>query len=274
MANKYLAGIDIGTTGAKAIIFDLRGTVLGSAYREHSCTYPKPAWVEQDAPFIIAQMMEASKEAIAESEVDPREIGAVSFSAQRSSSVLLDRDGKLIRPMISWQDNRTSAEVEDIRVMISDDDYYQITGFPNNTTWMLSKMLWVRKNEPDNWARVHRVVQVHDYALAMMGADGYYNDLSDARFYGLWDPYTFQWSDRLLDMFELDKAILPTPTPSCTQVGIVSVEAAARSGFAEGTPICVGAGDQNSAAVGAGVINPGEASVSMGTAGAAVAYTD
>ena len=274
MAKQYLAGIDIGTTGSKAIIFDLQGTVLGSAYREYPCTYPKPGWVEQDAPFIVAQMMEASKEAIAKSGVEPKDIAAVSFSVQRSCTILLDKEDKLVRPMISWQDNRATAEVEDIRAKISDDDYYQITGFPNNTTWVLSKMLWVRKNEPQNWERVHKVVQAHDYALALMGADGYFNDVSDARFYGFWDPYEFKWSDTLLDMFEIDKAILPEPTAAGTQVGTVSKEASVKSGFAEGTPICVGAGDQNSAAVGAGVVNPGDASVSMGTAGAAVAYLD
>ncbi len=274
MAKKYLAGIDIGTTGSKAIIFDLQGAVLGGGYREYPCTYPKPGWVEQDAPLMISKMMEAAKEAIHESGVDPTDIAAVSFSAQRCCSIFLDKEGKLVRPMISWQDNRTMAEVEDIRAKITDDEYHEITGFPNNTTWMLSKILWVRKNEPQNWQKVHKVVQAHDYAVAAMGADGYYNDVSDARYYGFWDPYTFTWSDTLLDMFEIDKALLPEPTPSSTQVGTVSQEAAARSGFAEGTPICVGAGDQNSAAVGSGVVNPGDASVSMGTAGAAVAYVD
>lgn len=274
MAKKYLAGIDIGTTGAKAIIFDLQGAVLGSGYREYPCTYPKPGWVEQDAPLIVAQMMEAAQEAIAKAGVNPKEIAAVSFSAQRCCTILLDQHGDLIRPMISWQDNRTPAEVADIRAKISDEDYHQITGFPNNTTWMLSKMLWIRKNEPQHWAKAAKVVQAHDYALHAMGVEEYVNDVSDARYYGFWDPYAFQWSSTLLDLFELDPAILPKPMPSCTPVGVVSKAAAAKSGFAAGTPICVGAGDQNSAAVGAGVVNPGDASVSMGTAGAAVAYVD
>jgi xylulokinase len=272
--NRYLAGIDIGTTGSKATIFDLNGTALGSGYREYPCTYPKPGWVEQDADLLVSSMMEASREAITASGVNSKDILSISFSVQRCCTILLDKEGQIIRPMLSWQDNRTANEVEDIRAKISDDDYFEITGFPNNTTWMLSKMLWIKKNEPQNWEKVHKVVQAHDYALAKMGADDYFVDYSDARYFGVWDPYAFKWSEELLTMFDIDKNILPIPAVSGTKVGKVSALASQMSGYAEGTMICVGAGDQNAAAVGAGVVSKGDVFVSMGTAGAAGAYVD
>ena len=99
--------------------------------------------------------------------------------------------------MISWQDNRAHEEAEEIGRKIPADEFYDITGMPLNTTWIVSKILWVRKHEPENWKRVAKVVQLQDYALKTMGAEDLFDDVSDAGFYGLWDPYAFDWSDRL-----------------------------------------------------------------------------
>ncbi len=274
MDGGYLAGIDIGTTGAKASIYKRKGQVQASGYREYPCTYPKPNWVEQDVERIISAAMDASRVAIAEAGIDPKQIASVAFSSQRCCTICVDDSGRLVRPMISWQDNRSVAEIKEISEKISDSDYFHITGFPNSTTWMLSKMLWIRNNQPKVWEKTAKVLQLQDFVLRAMGADQYFVDISDARFYGLWDPYNYCWSETLLELFDIDRSLLPQPTASGTRIGAVSEEAAERSGFAAGTPLCVGAGDQNSAAVGAGVISPGFLSVSLGTAGASVAFVD
>ena len=166
--------------------------------------------------------------------------------------------------MISWQDARTGEEVEDIKSKISPRDFYDITSMPLNTLWILTKILWLRKNEPENWDRVDKVVQLQDYVLSCWGIDGYYNDISDAGFSGFWDPYSISWSDTLLDTFSIDKSILPTPARSGTLIGKISKHAAQETDLREETPICVGLGDQNSAAVGAGITAPGHMSVSLG----------
>ncbi len=114
MKKKLLAGIDIGTTGAKAAIFDLKGNILGSGYREYQCTYPKPNWIEQDPDFLISEAMNASKEAIYKSGINPKEIVSLGFSTQRSCANFIDKSGLLLRPMISWQDSRCSEEVLEI----------------------------------------------------------------------------------------------------------------------------------------------------------------
>ena len=101
---KYLAGVDVGTTGARCIIFDLSGNAVGSHYCEYGATYPKPGWVEQDGEFLVAQTMEACQAAVAKSGVAPKEIAAVGFSTQRSVTIPVDKAGKPVRPMISWQD--------------------------------------------------------------------------------------------------------------------------------------------------------------------------
>jgi xylulokinase len=268
MIKDLLVGVDLGTTGSKAGIFTTDGKMLGSGYYEYPCIYPKPGWVDQDVELLVESAMKAVKDALETSAVDPDRIAGVSFSTQRCCTIFLDENNKLIRPMISWMDNRPVDEVAEINEKVAAAEYLEKTGFPNSTTWMLPKMMWLRKNEPENWKRTARVVQLQDYMLAAMGADGYFCDVSDARYYGFWDPYNFCWNDELIETFDIDKSLLPEIKPSGTLVGVVSEEAAARSGLPAGTPIIVGAGDQNAASVGAGAVHPGYMFVSLGTAGA------
>ncbi len=272
MTDRYLTGIDIGTSGAKASIFDLRGNVVGSSYKGYGCEYPKPNWVEQDAHQIVSSGMEAAGEALAQSGIAPRDVAGISFSTQRCCTICIDEKGDLLRPLISWQDNRTAAEVRDILEKITAERYYDLTCMPLNTTWMISKILWLKKQEPRIWDQLYKIVQLQDFTLNAWGVEGYYDDISDAGFYGLWDPYEMAWHDELLKMFEIDRELLPEPTPSGTRVGGVSKGVSEKTGFLEGTPLCVGAGDQNCAAVGAGVVEDGLLSVSLGTAGATVVY--
>ncbi len=274
MQHQHVVAIDIGTTGAKAAVLRLDGVVMGESYREYSCTYPNPNWVEQDVNLIVGKAMECCAEAVGRSGLAPESIASVSFSAQRCCSIFVDSGGNLVRPMISWQDNRTHEQVQRIEGLIGGDDFYDITGMPLNTTWMVSKMMWVREKEPENWSRVAKVVQLQDYALRAMGAEDFIDDVSDAGFYGLWDPYAFDWSDRLLSLLGFDRSLFPRPAASGTRVAMVSAAAAARCGLRQGTPVCVGAGDQNSAAIGAGVAKKGLLSVSLGTGGLAAAYLD
>lgn len=274
MSNKYLAGIDVGTTGSKTGIFDLNGNLISSGYREYSCSYPKPNWVEQDAKLIVGSAIESAKEAISKSNINPRDIASVSVSTQRTCTIFIDNDGNLLRPMISWQDNRTTKEVEEINSKISPKEYYQITGLPSNTTWILSKILWLRKNEPKAWDRVNKIIQLQDYVLKTLGAEDYFVDVPDSGLFGIWKTDNFRWSEKLTTMFDIDVSMLPKPTPSGTKIGTISKEASEKTGFKEGTPLCVGAGDQNSAVIGAGIVYEGYLSVSMGTGGIASTYLD
>jgi len=274
MSKTLLAGIDVGTTGAKTGIFDLDGKLISSGYVEYTCTYPKPNWVEQDAKELAEAALESAVQAISKSGIDPKNIASVSASTQRTCSIFIDKDGNPLRPMISWQDNRTVKEVEEIDSKISPQDYYALTGLPSNTTWILSKILWIQKNEPEKWKKVYKVIQLQDFILKELGTNEYFVDISDAGLFGIWDTDNLKWSEKLLNMFNIDKSILPIPKPSGELVGNISPDTAKRTGFAEGTPICVGAGDQNSAVIGAGIVYNGYLSVSLGTGGIAIAYLD
>ncbi|MBM4430990.1 MAG: xylulose kinase [Chloroflexi bacterium] len=268
---KYLAGVDVGTTGARCVIFDLKGNIIDGDYREYGCTYPKPGWVDQDMMFLLSQTMEACKAAIAKSGVKPEEIAAVGFSSQRSVTGPIDKNGNPVRPMISWQDARTAAEVADMSKLIDAQEYYNISGMPMGTTWIITKVLWMIKNEPQNWEKTWKVVQNQDLVCKAFGAEDYHTDIPDMGFYGVWDVPKAQWSDKLLKLFGLTADKFGKPTKPGTVVGKVNKAVSEKSGFAVGTPVVVGAGDQNCGVLGMGSIKPGMATVTLGTAGLAIA---
>jgi xylulokinase len=270
----YLAGIDIGTSGAKGMVFDLNGNARGTGYREYPCTYPRPGWVEQDADLLVESTMQAMADAVRESGVPAGSIVSVSLSAQRCCGIFLDGSERQVRPMISWQDNRSLAEVKEIASRIDEAELYRLTGYPNSTTWLLSKMMWVRRNEPDVWKKTRRVVQMHDYFVRALGGADYVVDFNDAGFFGFFDSEAGCWHARLLDLFDIPTSALPVPQPSGTPVARISAEASARIGLRAGTLVSVGAGDQSAGAVGAGIVRRGLISVSMGTAGAVTAFLD
>ena len=270
---KYLVGIDVGTTGAKTIIFNLKGEIVGNGYKEYPCYYPKPNWVEQDVNEIIDTLFETSRQALKSSGISPSEIASIAASTQRGCCVFVDYDDKPLK-MISWQDNRTTEEVALVDREIGNDQYYKITGMPNACTWILQKVLYVREKEPSIWEKTKKHTQLQDVILKALGADDYYSDEAGIAISGLWDTDNYCWSDKIIDTFDIDKEKLAKVLPSGTRIGGISKEAAERSGFLENTPICVGMGDQNSAAVGAGVVYPGMLSVSIGTGGMAVAFLE
>lgn len=274
MEKTYLAGIDIGTSGAKAIVFDQEGSPLASAYHEYGSTYPRPNWVEQDADQIVESAMTSMREAVVRSGAAPERIVSISLSAQRCCGIFLDENGRLIRPMISWQDNRPVEEIAEIARTVPEGEYYRKTGFPNSTTWLLGKMLWVRKHEPETWKRTARIVQMHDYFLRALGAEEYFVDFNDAGFFGFFDSRACDWDPDLLSAFDIPRDVLPIPRASGSSAGVVSTRGAERSGLAAGTRIAIGAGDQCAGSLGAGVVRRGTLSISMGTAGAVTALLD
>ena len=267
---RYLAGVDIGTSGARCSLFDLAGTRIASAGCEYGAHYPQPGWVEQDPQLLIAKTKEACRAALARAAIDPREIAAIGFSAQRSVTCPVAADGTPVRWLISWQDARTGAQVEQLRGQIDAAEFQQTSGLPLGTTWILTKLLWMREVEPAQYARVHKFVQNQDLVLRAFGADDYLTDVCCMAFYGVWDVCGLRWNQPLLGRLGLSADQFGTPTPAGTQVGRIGPAVAGETGFAVGTPLCVGAGDQNCSVVGMGAIHAGMGTVTLGTAGLAI----
>ncbi|MFZ4614820.1 MAG: FGGY family carbohydrate kinase [Rectinemataceae bacterium] len=270
--HELIVGIDIGTTGTKACIFTPEGRLEAKAYREYGCTFPRPGWVEQDLSMLIETAMATCAEAVGRLEKPKAGIRAVSFSTQRTCTIFLDEKEQPIRPMISWQDNRTQKEMAAIKDILGEERFHSITGLPLNTTWCITKLLWLRNNEPENWKRLNRFSQLQDYVLRSFGVEGYVTDKAAVSLSGLYDLKMSRWSEEILGAFDMKGLVLPEVRKAGSLIGKVSLDASRRSGLPEGTPICVGAGDQNSAAIGAGVVQEGMMSISLGTGGLVAAF--
>jgi xylulokinase len=265
----YLLGIDEGTTGCRACIFDFEGRLVSSDYREYPCYYPKPGWVEQKAEDITPALYASVKVAIAKGQVDPGEIEALGISTQACVAGPVDKDGKLLRSFIGWQDLRGVPYIEKlIGKHLSGPDYYAIAGAPMNPIFGITKIVWFRDNEPELYERTAVVSNHQDYFLRAFGVDsGYYTDLSSASRTGLLDVDNHRWSERLFQEFELDVDKFPTVVPDNPVVGTVSRSVAEQTGLKEGTKIVVAAHDQNCSTFGCGLVDAGTASLVLGTYG-------
>ncbi|MGO1562129.1 Xylulose kinase [Actinomycetales bacterium JB111] len=273
---QYVIGIDTGTTGVKAKIYDLEGRIHGESYREYGCEYPRPGWIDQDITMLDRANDQVLSEVIARSPVDPADIVSIAVSTQRALHLYLDAEGNILRDGkgISWQDSRCEEQVQWIRETLGD-RFYDLTGLPPSTVWVAPEILWVQRHEPDVYARTAKIVTTQEYFLHRLGAsDAWRVDYSNGSLFGLMNIETFEWDDELLDAFGIDVGLLPELVPSGVAVGSVDEAAAARTGLRAGTPIVTGGGDQQCAAVGAGVIAEGLAEVTLGTAGVSIAHLD
>jgi xylulokinase len=265
---KYVMGIDVGTTGSKAMVFDLSGNVVGKGYREYRLDEPKPGWVEVSAKFLTDITFEAAREAVSDSRADPSEIEAVGFSVNRSSFCLADENLDVIDDrVIVWLDSRSQSVMDEMNARISADRRGEITGMPGGNIFAVAKYYWVMKNEPEKYARAKYFVSVDSLIMRAFGSDGFVAEISNATVTGLMDVRTLEWNRELADALGFDMAKFPPLCRPSEVVGRVTPEVAARSGLAAGTKIVAGSGDQQLAAMAAGVIKDGAASLTIGTFG-------
>ena len=269
---EILAAVDIGTSGVKAMLFDACGSPLGSGYQEVFCTYPRVNWVEQDPVMLLDAAFNTLGEAVRQSNVSPSEVAALSFSTQRSCAIFIDEHDVPI-VMLSWQDNRATDEVRIIKQTVDEAEYYRVTGTPPCETWILPKWLWFRKNEPEQFSKTSRVLQLHDYIFREFGADDYITDETSCAFFGFWDTFKRKWNEDYLDLFNIDRRMLPAPTLSGVAAGMLSEKAAGRIGLLPGTPLITGVGDDNSACAGTGILREGQISSIIGTGGGLKAFS-
>jgi xylulokinase len=270
----FLVGIDVGTTGAKALVVDLNGNLLGSGYREYPCQYPKPNWVEQDAELVIQKTFEACREALSDSGVDAHRIISVGFSTQRATFCILDGDMSVIGGnFYVWQDNRALSEMEYIESVMPARELYQIVGMPITPTFSFSKVIWLMRNDPERYGKARYISLMPDYVLYRFGSDEFCCEVTNACCSSLIDVHELRWSDTIIDSYGIDRTKLPPLVKPGTLVGKITADVAARTGLVEGTPISTGTGDQQCAAIGAGVVEPGYAELTLGTSGVLVVAT-
>lgn len=271
---RYLAGIDAGTTGTTVMIVDLNGNVVGSAYREYLCEYPHPGWVEQDIHLVWRKICEASREVLSVTGIAAEEIASIGVSSQRGTFLCIDKNGKPLHDSIVWNDTRASAQATELKTAIGGDRYHALTGMPISGLWTAAKIKWLVVNKPEIVDKCFKVVNGQEYLLHCLGCETWYSDPSSLTLNGMMDIDSLDWSDEIIAATGLTRDLFPSMTTPAHQEGTVSNWAAGQTGFAPGTPVCRGGGDQQCAAVGAGIVREGMAEITIGTAAMMVAHID
>ncbi len=266
---RYCIGIDIGTSATKTILCDLDGNLVAEVSREYPLSQPHNGWAEQEPRDWWNATVETLREVTAT--VDPAAIVGVGFSGQMHGLVMLDEQGEVIRPAIIWCDSRTATECAEINALVSVDTLMTLTAAPALTGFTASKIRWVQKHEPENWAKCCHILLPKDYIRFMLSGD-FVTDASDASGMQLLDIRTRDWSDLLCGRLGVDKALLATVRESPDAVAKVSCTAAELTGLCEGTTLAAGAGDNAAAAVGTDVVSDGKAFTTVGTSGVVFAH--
>ena len=270
---RYLLGIDVGTSATKTVLFDENGVALGSVSKEYDLLTPHNGWAEQRPEDWRDAVLFTVKEVVKKVGAQPDEIKGIGISGQMHGLVMLDENGEVIRPSIIWCDQRTGAEVEDMLKIMPREKWIEITANPPLTGWTAAKILWVRKNEPENYKRCKHILLPKDYIRYILTGE-FATEVSDASGMQLMDVAKRDWSQEVLDKLEIDRALLGKMYESCEVTGKVKADVAADLGLSTETVVVGGAGDNAAAAVGTGVVKEGTAFTTIGTSGVVFAHTD
>ncbi len=269
----YLLGIDLGTSGVKALLIDAAGKVVASASESYPLYTPQPLWAEQDPNDWWDATCRAIRRLLSDSGVPSASIRGVGLSGQMHGSVFLDERGESIRPALLWCDQRTAAECAWITERVGERTVLETTLNPVLTGFQAGKIIWLRNHEPENYARVRQVLLPKDFIRYRLTGESA-TEVSDASGTALFDVPRRDWAYSMLDALELPRAWFPKVYESPEITGRISAQAAQATGLTEGTPVVGGAGDQAAGAVGVGVVQTGRASVSIGTSGVVFAHLD
>lgn len=267
-------GIDIGTSGSRALVVDEHGAIVASATSAHEpFRSPGPAWAEQDPADWWRAAQDAVRVVLAKSKVAAGDIACIGLSGQMHGAVLLDEAGEVLRPSIIWCDQRTADECKWLDREVGPARLLELTSNPALTNFTLTKLLWVRTHEPEIWNRVRHVLLPKDYVRYRLSG-AFAIDVADASGTLMLDVAKRQWSAEMLAATGISADILPEVLESPAVSAHVSASAAAATGLVAGTPIVAGAGDQAAGAVGMGITHPGAVSVTIGTSGVVFAATE
>ena len=267
-------GIDVGTGGSRAVLTDGGGKTIASAIVEHApFVSPEIGWAEQTAEDWWRACVAAIRAVLAQKNVRAEEIGAIGLSGQMHGAVLLDQANQVLRSSIIWCDQRTAKQCRNLTRRIGAQKLIELVSNPALTNFTLTKMLWVRENEPEIWRRVRTVLLPKDYVRLRLTGDKA-TDVSDASGTLLFDVQNRKWSDEMLAAVEISENLLPRVYESTEFTGTISASCAAETNLIEGTKVVAGAGDNAAGAIGMGIAQVGAVSATIGTSGVVFAVTD
>ena len=257
-------GIDLGTSAVKLLLMDGAGKIQKIVSREYPLYFPNPGWSEQNPEDWYTQSLEGLKELIAD--CDKSQIAGISFGGQMHGLVILDKEDQVIRPAILWNDGRTAKETDYLNQEIGKDKLSKYTANIAFAGFTAPKVLWVKNQEPENFARIVKLMLPKDY-LAYRLSGTFCTDVSDASGMLLFDVKNKCWSKEMLEICGIKETQLPKIFESYEVVGTLKPELAAELGLSDKVKIAAGAGDNAAAAVGTGTVGDGSCNISLGTSG-------
>jgi len=266
-------GIDLSTTGAKALLIDEAGSVVATATTALQLSTPKPLWSEQNPSEWWEATTNSIRLALAEVNLTGEDVQAIGLTGQMHGLVLLDEEGEVLRPAILWNDQRCGEECDEIRAQVGRDRLIQITGNDALTGFTAPKILWVAKHEAETHRRARHVLVPKDYIRYQL-TGAFAMDKADGSGTMLFDLKNRDWSTEILSALNIPTTWLPETFEGPEVTGEVTTEAASATGLRAGTPVVAGGGDQAAGAVGAGAVRPGTVAVTLGTSGVVFAATE
>ncbi len=257
-------GVDLGTSAVKLLLMEASGKIVNIVSKEYPLSFPNPGWSEQNPEDWWTQVKAGIKELIAGS--DASQVAGISFGGQMHGLVILDENDQVIRPAILWNDGRTVKECDYLNNEIGKDKLSEYTANISFTGFTAPKILWVKANEPDNFARIKKIMLPKDF-IAYKLSGVHCTDVSDASGMLLFDVKNRTWSDEMLKICDVKKEQLPQIFESYEKVGNLLPEVAKELGLPEDCLVAAGAGDNAAAAVGTGTVGNGACNISLGTSG-------
>ena len=257
-------GIDLGTSAVKLLLMDGAGRIQKIVSREYPLSFPKPGWSEQNPEDWLRQTVAGIRELTAE--CDKSQVAGIGCGGQMHGLVALDKDGRVLRPAILWNDGRTAEEVEYLNETVGREKLSQYTANIAFAGFTAPKLLWMRKHEPDLFARIDKIMLPKDYInYCLTGV--HCTDVSDASGMLLFDVARKRWSPEMLELCGLRESQMARIFESYEVVGTLKPDMAESLGLPASVKVCAGAGDNAAAAVGTATVGDGRCNISLGTSG-------
>ncbi len=268
-----VVGLDVGTTGTKAVAVDASGKVVAKSLVEYPLHSPKPNWAEQDP----ADWKQAALDALARLAHAPgvkaADVKGLGLTGQMHGSVFLDASNRVLRPAILWCDQRTAKQCDDITSKVGAEKLIEMVCNPALTGFTAPKILWLRDNEPDVYEKVRKVLLPKDYIRFELTGE-FATDVADASGTLLFDVKKRAWHTELMSILDVPRDFMPRAFEGPEVTGKLSAEAAAKTGLPQGIPVVAGGGDQAAGGVGCGIVRSGVISSTVGTSGVVFAFSD
>lgn len=257
-------GVDLGTSAVKLLLMNEKGEIQKIVSKEYPLFFPHPGWSEQNPEDWYEKSIEGIKELTAD--CDKSQVAGISFGGQMHGLVMLDKEDQVIRPAILWNDGRTTKETDYLNDVIGKDKLSQYTANIAFAGFTAPKILWVKENEPENFAKIEKIMLPKDY-LAYKLSGTFCSEMSDASGMLLLDVKNRCWSKEMMEICGIEESQLPKLFESYDVVGTLTEEVAAELGLPVSVKVIAGAGDNAAAAVGTGTVGDGMCNISLGTSG-------